>query len=212
MTILLVIKALTMQWSILKLRGFIVEKLLRPIAVILEIIQSSLEDGAVSFSEWSHRVLCLILARLVFANHRNVLESSTRITKISVVLLSCVTIHSVKIFVNCFHSFVSDILMLIMFLVLYHFDLFFFIFTQTYFILLYINNYQYSLICGVLSVFNFVNLIFWKKGKEEKKEEEFNSLKLNFFEYIISFLLIINRNVYSFLKFFKKYINNNNNI
>lgn len=61
-------------------------------------------------------------------------------------------------------------------------------------------------------MFNFVNLIFWKKGKEEKKEEEFNSLKLNFFEYIISFLLIINRNVYSFLKFFKKYINNNNNI
>lgn len=35
----------------LQLRGFIVEKLLRPIAVILEIIQSSLEDGAVSFSE-----------------------------------------------------------------------------------------------------------------------------------------------------------------
>lgn len=73
-----------MQWSILKLRSFIVEKLLRPIVVILEIIQSSLEDGAVSFSEWSYGILCLILARLVSANHRNVLESSTSITKISV--------------------------------------------------------------------------------------------------------------------------------
>lgn len=127
----------------LKLRGFIVEKLLRPIAVILEIIQSSLEDGAVSFSEWSHRVLCLILARLVFANHRNVLESSTRITKISVVLLSYVTIsHSVKIFLNCFHSFVSHILMLII-LVLYHlccFILFWSFYIHIDFILFYINN------------------------------------------------------------------------
>lgn len=172
MTILLVIKALTMQWSILKLRGFIVEKLLRPIAVILEIIQSSLEDGAVSFSEWSHRVLCLILARLVFANHRNVLESSTRITKISVVLLSCVTIHSVKIFVNCFHSFVSDILMLIMFLVLYHFDLFFFIFTQTYFILFYINNYQYSLICGVNYQCSILLILFFERKEKKKKKKK----------------------------------------
>lgn len=82
------------------------------------------------------------------------------------------TIHSVKIFVNCFHSFVSDILMLIMFLVLYHFDLFFFIFTQTYFILLYINNYQYSLICGVNYQCSILLILFFERKEKKKKKKK----------------------------------------